>query len=191
MMKRTIVFAALLVIVSGLLPSESVAQTGSQPTGQKTLAATINVFVFPTQGQDSQQQSKDEAECYNWAVGNTGTDPFDLAKQAEQNKQQADKAKEDAKKTGQGAGAQGAVRGAAAGALIGEIANDDAGKGAAYGAAAGMIRGRRKGRQAKQQAEQQAGQQAQQAKAATEQSMGNFKKAFSVCLEAKSYMVKF
>ena len=40
-------------------------------------------------------------------------------------------------------------------------------------------------------AKAQAEQQAQQAKAATEEQLTNFKKAFSVCLEAKKYMVKF
>ncbi len=84
-----------------------------------------------------------------------------------------------------------AVRGAAAGALIGEIASDDAGKGAAYGAAVGMIRGRRKARSARQEAEEAAEQQGQQAQEATAEKLGNFKKAFSVCLEAKDYMVKF
>ena len=34
-------------------------------------------------------------------------------------------------------------------------------------------------------------QQGQQKVAATEEQLNNFKKAFSVCLEAKSYMVKF
>ena len=38
------------------------------------------------------------------------------------------------------------------------------------------------------QAAEQQGQQAQQA---TAEQLGNFKKAFSVCLEAKSYLVKF
>ena len=55
---------------------------------QKTLAATINVFVFPAKGQPPEQQSQDEVECYNWAVQNTGSDPFELQKQAEKQKQQ-------------------------------------------------------------------------------------------------------
>ena len=33
--------------------------------------------------------------------------------------------------------------------------------------------------------------QAEQRKVATEQQLANFKKAFSVCLEAKEYMVKY
>jgi hypothetical protein len=157
----------------------------------KSLASTMDVYVFPTEGQDSAKQSTDEAECYEWAVSNAGVDPFDLGKQEESNEQQAQAEKEAAKSAGQGSGARGAVRGAAAGALIGEIANDDASEGAAWGAAAGAIRGRRMGREAQAQAQQQAAAQAEQREQATEEQMANFKKAFSVCLEAKSYMVKY
>ena len=156
---------------------------------QKSLSSTMNVFVFPNEGQDSSQQSKDEAECYQWAVQNTGTDPFDLQKQAQQQQQQGDQAQQQAAQTGQGAGATGAVKGAAGGALIGAIAGD-AGKGAAIGATAGLVGGRRQGRRAQQQAVSSADQQSTQAQAATAEQLTNFKKAFSVCLEAKDYMVK-
>ena len=157
----------------------------------KSLSSTMEVFVFPEEGQDTSQQSKDEAECYEWAVGNAGVDPFDLSKQKEANQQQAQAEQQAAKDAGQGSGARGALRGAAAGALIGEIANDDASEGAAWGAAAGAVRGRRMGREAQAQAQQQAASQAEQREEATEQQMANFKKAFSVCLEAKDYMVKY
>jgi hypothetical protein len=157
----------------------------------QSLGSTMDVFIFPSEGQDSSQQSKDEAECYEWAVSNTGSDPFDLAKQADADEQQAQAEQQAAEQAGTGAGARGAVRGAAAGALIGEIANDDASEGAAWGAAAGVVRGRRQGRQAQQQAEQQAAANADQREDATEEQLGNFKKAFSVCLEAKEYMVKY
>ena len=159
--------------------------------GGSTLASTMDVYVFPTEGQESDQQSQDEVACYEWAVTNSGADPFDLTKQSEAQAAQTEQAKAQAEQVGQGAGAQGAVRGAAAGAIIGEIADDDAGKGAAYGAAAGAIRGRRKGRAAQEQAKQQAEAQGESQQAATEEQMGNFKKAFSVCLEAKDYMVKY
>jgi len=161
------------------------------PPAGKTLAATMDVYVFPTQGQTPDVQSQDEAGCYNWAVQNVGTDPFELSKQSAAQAQQTEQAKQQAAQAGKGAGASGAVRGAAAGALIGEIASDDPGAGAAYGAAAGMIRGRRKSRSAQKQATAAAEQQGQQAQAATAEQLANFKKAFSVCLEAKEYMVKF
>jgi len=176
-----------------LAASLAAAQTPpvAPASGQKTLAATMNVYVFPTAGETPAQQSTDEAACYQWAVQNTGTDPFQLQKQSQQQQAQAQQAQQQAAQTGQGAGASGAVKGAAAGALIGEIASDDAGKGAAYGAAAGMIAGRRKGKEAQQQASAQAQQQGQQTQAATAQQLDGFKKAFSVCLEAKKYMVKY
>jgi len=187
-MKRTI-SAALLSLVL-LLPGLELRAQG-EPSGQKTLAATMNVYVFPTKGQDAAKQSEDEAACYNWAVQNTGSDPFNLAKQADANKAKTEQQKQQAAQAGQGAGAAGAVKGAAVGALIGEIASDDAGKGAAYGAAAGLIAGRRARHRAQEQATAQAEQQGQQAQAATAEQLENFKKAFSVCLEAKDYMVKF
>jgi len=185
-MKRITSIAVLLLLAGTLV----VAQSEGTAT-QKTLAATMDVYVFPTEGQAADQQSKEEAECYNWAVGNTGTDPFQLAKQAQQQQGQADAAQAQVDQAGKGAGAKGAVGGAAAGALIGEIANDDAGKGAAYGAAAGAIVARRRTRQAKSEASADIEQQSQQAQAATGEQLENFKKAFSVCLEAKKYLVKF
>jgi hypothetical protein len=175
----------LFLIISALvLPVAASAQTQS-------LGSTMDVFVFPAEGQDSAQQSKDEAECYEWAAGNTGTDPFELSKKAQADEQQAQAEQQAAKQAGQGSGARGAVRGAAAGALIGEIANDDASEGAAWGAAAGVVRGRRQGRAAQQGVQQQAAAQSEQREQATEQQLANFKNAFSVCLEAKEYMVKY
>ena len=163
----------------------------SAQESSQTLAATMDVFVVPSEGQDSSQQSKDEASCYEWAVGNTGSDPFTLAKQDQSDQQQAQAEKEAAKQAGQGSAARGAVRGAAAGALIGEIADDDAGKGAAWGAAAGMVRGRRQGYAQQQEAQQQAEGRAEERESLTAEQLANFKKAFSVCLEANDYMVKY
>jgi hypothetical protein len=188
-MKRLVVAS---VFVALAVPDLVLAQTTAvQPAGGKTLAATMNVYVFPNNAQDAAQQSKDESECYSWAVQNTGNDPFALQKQSQQQQQQTQQAKEQAKQVGAGAGAGGAVKGAAVGALIGEVANDDAGKGAAYGAAAGAVAGRRRARAGQAEATKQAEAQGQQAQQATAEQLQNFKKAFSVCLEAKKYMVKY
>jgi hypothetical protein len=180
-----------LMVVAGTA-GLCLAQTPAAPPagGQKTLAATMNVQVFPSNGQAADQQSKEEAECYNWAVGNTGTDPFELSKQAQQQQQDAEKAKQQAQQAGKGAGAGGAVKGAAAGAVVGGITGD-AGKGAAIGAGAGVVAGRRKGKEAQKQASANVDQKAAQANQATQAQMDNFKKAFSACLEAKKYLVKF
>jgi len=181
---------ALGLMAIAAATSAAHAQTAA-PAGEKSLASTLNVYVFPNAGQASAQQSKDEGECYNWAVQNTGSDPFAVAKQQEQQQQQTAQQTEQAKQAGKGTGAKGALGGAAAGALIGEIASDDAGKGAAIGAGVGLIAGRAKARKQQEAATQQAQQQGQAASQASAGQIDNFKKAFSVCLEAKKYMVKY
>jgi uncharacterized protein YcfJ len=188
-MKRIVILSVTLTLVLACLAT---AQSPvNEPTGQKTLAATMNVYAFPAEGQAADQQNKDEAECYTWAVNNIGTDPFQLAKQAEQQQQQAQAAKGEVSQAGKGSAAKGALVGAAGGALIGEIASDDAGRGAAIGAVVGGLGGRRVRRQKQNQATGQIDQQAAQQQAATAQQVEDFKKAFSVCLEAKDYLVKF
>jgi hypothetical protein len=188
-MRRIITIAGTACLATGLALAETAPVAA--PTGQKTLAATMNVHAFPTKGQTPEQQSQDEAACYDYAKTNTGTDPFELKKQADQAAAQTEQAKAQAGQATRGAGAKGAVKGAAAGAVVGEIADDDAGEGAAVGAAAGAVAARRKARKAGAQAEQQAEQAKAQTQQATAEQLTNFKKAFSVCLEAKNYMVKY
>ena len=72
-----------------------------------------------------------------------------------------------------------------------ETRSGDAGESAACGAAAVGIASRRRARSANHQAEEQAKQQAAAANQAMEEQIVNFKKAFSVCLESKEYMVKY
>ncbi|HEX6994768.1 MAG TPA: hypothetical protein VF339_11555 [Gammaproteobacteria bacterium] len=181
-MKSSIVAGILALATS--IPIQAVAQ-------DQSLASTIDVYVFPTEGQDGRQQSTDEAACYEWAVSNTGSDPFDLAKQQHANAQQSQAELEAAQEVGRGAGAGGFVGGAAAGALIGEIANDDAAEGAAWGAGLGAIASRRAGKHAREQAAAETTRQAESRETSTAEQVENFKKAFSVCLEAKKYLVKY
>ncbi len=153
----------------------------------QTLGATVGMHVFPADGQDSVQQSKDEAECYDWAVTNSGSDPFELQREQDARDQQTDEqlaAAEGAQRGG------GAVRGAAAGAVVGELAGNDVGHSAAVGAAIGAVGNRRRNRSAQQQAAQ-VEQQAAGATQATEEQIEHFKKAFSACLEAKDYVAKY
>jgi len=185
-MRNVLLFGVLLA-----MPWNALADEPSKAPTPQSLASTLGVYVFPTKGQDASQQSEDEASCYQWAVSNTGNDPFAVQKQQQADAQQAAANQQAAAQVGQGAGAAGAVGGAAAGALIGEIASDDPGKGAAWGAAIGLVRGRRMKREAQEQASQQASAQAQQQQALTQEQLQDFDKAFSVCLEAKDYMVKF
>lgn len=181
----------IALTLMAIAAATSAAHAQTAPAGEKSLASTLNVYVFPNAGQAAAQQSKDEGECYNWAVQNTGSDPFAVAKQQEAQQQQTAQQTEQAKQAGKGTGAKGALGGAAAGALIGEIASDDAGKGAAIGAGVGLVAGRAKSRRQKEEATAQAEQQGQAAAQASGAQIDNFKKAFSVCLEAKKYMVKY
>jgi hypothetical protein len=181
----TLTLAAALVF--GNAPAQSPAI--APPTGQKTLAATLNVYAFPGAGQTSTQQSVDESQCYNWAVQETGNDPFALDKQAAEQQRLAEQQRQQAQQASAGAGVKGAVGGAAGGAVIGAIAGD-AGKGAAIGAGVGAVANRARARSKAQQAQQQAQQNDAAAKAAAAQ-VGEFRKAFSACLEANKYTVKF
>jgi uncharacterized protein YcfJ len=173
---KKIVFAAIAIVLAVQLPTRAQTQ-------QKSVGASIGVYVFPAAGQTAQVQSQDEAACYQWAIQNTGIDPAQVSQQAQQQAQ----APPQTAGAPSGSGVRGAARGAAGGALIGGIAGD-AGKGAAIGAATGAVAGRHRGRQAQEQAQQQQAQSAQQGSAAQ---MDAFRKAFSACIEGKKYTVKF
>ncbi len=133
--------------------------------------ALAQQFVYPAKGQSTQQQQKDEGECYTWAVKQSGFDP---AKPPPQ--QQA--AKTTATGTTPGAG----VRGAAGGALVGAVAGD-AGAGAAAGAVVARSQSRRQNAATAQQ-------QQQQQQASTTQQQAAFGKARAACLEGRGYTVK-
>jgi hypothetical protein len=57
--------AAACCSVQAQSPAPATAPPVGSPTGQKSLAATLNVSVFPSAGQTSGRQSKDEGDCYN------------------------------------------------------------------------------------------------------------------------------
>ena len=140
------------------------AKAQDQPA---SLGSSINkkleIYVFPAQGQDEEQTMKDENECYQWAVQQSGVDPLNLPDvQVEQVETGPD-----------GSAVRGAARGAAAGAAIGAVA--------------GGVRGRRASRAGRAMQ-----QQANEATAAQSKAdmIDNFKRAYSVCLEGKGYTVK-
>ncbi|HEY4230554.1 MAG TPA: glycine zipper domain-containing protein [Thermoanaerobaculia bacterium] len=175
--KSILLAAALGLLVVALQPSSD-AQAQS-----KSLAASIGVQVFPSAGQASSVQSQDEAACYQWAVKNTGVDPFQAQKQAQE---KSAAAQQQTANANAGAGMGGAAKGAAGGALIGAIAGD-AGKGAAIGAATGFVAGRARKRHNDAQAEEYT----QNVNNATAAQIDSFKKAFSACLEGKHYIAKY
>lgn len=143
-------------------------------------AIASDFFVYPTKGQNKEQQSKDESECYTWSVSQTNFDPKKPTQESVPAQQQ---------QTTQGGAVQGAARGAALGAIGGAIAGD-AGKGAAIGAATGGVgSGLRNRRQQHQQEQAQQDREAQQ-KAELQQQQSAFNRAYSACLEGRGYTVK-
>src|SRR5437016_11115677 len=197
----TLCFASPLLAQS---PSASGA-TSAPPATQQSQAASspaqsIGMFAYPKKEQTADQQLKDENECFASAKQQTGIDPQapPPATKTEEQKKAEQQAAADNAKQAKGGRARGAARGAAGGAAIGAIADDEAGKGAGAGAVAGTMRGGRQQRKAnaasKQQAAQKTAQQQQQeeaqAKAAQQQNLDSFKRAFSACMDARGYSVK-
>jgi hypothetical protein len=150
-------------------------QTPSGTTGS-SFAKSLGIYIFPAKNQSPEVQSKDDADCYRWAVEQSGVDPLNPTKVEAK---QVDTAPD-------GSAIVGATRGAAAGVAIGAIAGD-AGKGAAIGAVAGGLSGRRAKAIGDAQQQQKNNQAAAQQQAAMSES---FKKAYSVCMEGKGYTVK-
>jgi hypothetical protein len=126
--------------------------------------------VYPAQNQSPEQQAKDEAECQQWAINESGYDPAHPPVPAQA---------QAAPVTGSGA----RLRGAAGGAIIAGATGGDAGQGAAAGAVAGGVVRRNKNRQAAAQANQAAEQQVQAGEAA-------FVNARTACLQGRGYSVK-
>ncbi len=81
-MKETAMHRTILIAIPIALAWASSAPAQPPPAGPKTLAATMNVYVFPGGGQPQEVQNRHEAECYAWAVNTTKVDAFQLQKQA-------------------------------------------------------------------------------------------------------------
>jgi hypothetical protein len=128
-------------------------------------------YVFPKEGQSPEQQQRDDYQCHQWAVQQSGYDPTRPPPPPQ------------AAPVDTGAEvSKGVVKGGLLGAGIGAIAGD-AGKGAAAGAIFGGLRG---GVQADRQKTAQASQQAAYSAGGSEQYM----RAKAACLEGRGYVVK-
>ncbi len=160
-------------------------QAASPPYHGKTLAASAGILAYPNRGQTPEQQTIDEATCYNWSKQQSGFDPMAAAAPAAQ--PQAAQAKQPP--VDHTAVVQGTARGAAAGAAIGAIAGN-AGKGAAIGATTGLIAKGRQSRMAQSQQKEQSAQQASTAQAGQQQLADTFKRGMMACLESRGYTVK-
>lgn len=149
------------------------------------------MYAYPKAGQSPEQQAKDQSECHQWAVQQTGFDPNQMAAQP-----QAGYAPPPSQpgvfgrgEYGQGGMVGDAGRGAALGAIGGAIAGD-AGEGAAIGAVAGALFGGIK--RSNRQYEQQQWQQQQQQQMAQQQAQGMqaYQRAFAACMSGRNYQVQ-
>lgn len=160
-----------------LVVSLTAALGWSAPSAAQTLASSMGIFIYPTESQTPDQQSRDDYECFGFAKTQSGYDPMNPPQITAQAPDQGPS----------GARVAGAARGAAGGAVIGAIAGDT-GKGAAYGATLGAMSGGRADRQRRAQQSQQAEQSAQQQMANMQLT---FKNAYGACIEARGYSVKY
>jgi hypothetical protein len=172
-MKRMVTGVFALLLAGNLAGSSSAtAQTSSPPI--KGMASTVGLYVYPKNGQSANKQLTDESQCYSNAKTQTGYDPNATTT--------APPAKKDDQKSGDKSVAQGAVRGA----VISGATGGDPAAGARRGAILGGVKAKRKDKQETEQADKQA----DAAKTASQQSLDNFKRSISACLDARGYSVK-
>src|ERR1700744_1179909 len=170
MNRRVTSISALLLM--GNLASSAKAQSNPPPI--KGMASTVGLYVYPKNGQSGSKQLTDESQCYSNAKTQTGYDPNATTT--------APPAKKDDQKSGDKSVAQGAVRGA----VISGAPGGAPAAGARRGAILGGVKAKRKDKQETEQAEKQA----DAAKTASQQSLDNFKRSISACLDARGYSVK-
>ena len=136
--------------------------------------AAAEPVAYPTKGQSSDQQNRDEYECHESAQKETGVDPVALA-------EQTTAPSSSGSKSGLGSGASGAGLGAIRGA-----ADGDAGAGALHGAGMGrliaVVRSRR------QMEKQQDAASAQSADVRSK--LDKYDQSYSTCLTGRGYTVK-
>ena len=164
-MRRMVMAACAL-----FLAANAGAQTNPAPV--KGMASTVGLYVYPKNHQTGHQQLTDESQCYSNAKKQTGYDP-NATKTA---------AKTDDKKSGDKPVAKGAMRGA----VISGATGGDAVAGARRGAMLGSIKAKREDKKDSEQADKKA----DAAKTASQQSLDNFKRSLSACLDSRGYSVK-
>ncbi len=138
-----------------------------------------SMYIYPAKGQSPQQEQRDKADCYTWAVQQSGFNPANP---------QVRTGPPPAPSAPQGGLARGAAGGAALGAVGGAIGGD-AGKGAAIGAATGALFGGMRRRRWEEQQQYQQNAYMEQRQAALNQGRGNFNRAFATCMTGRGYRV--
>jgi hypothetical protein len=137
------------------------------------LATAQDLYVYPKNGQDKDQQENDEFACYRYGRDETGFDPMAVPTATEAPPEQ------------KGSVLGGAARGALLGAAVGAVGGD-AKKGAGYGAAGGgVMGGMRKNSSQKKQKQWEQEQSQNYAN-----NRNNYNRAYAACLEGRGYTVR-
>jgi outer membrane lipoprotein SlyB len=72
------IFLLLLIIpvINACHPRyNQVVEEPAKTKVNESASAMTQVYFYPAKGQSTQQQSRDQYECYNWAISQTGFDP--------------------------------------------------------------------------------------------------------------------
>ena len=76
MTKKTFYLVFLMILgFSQAAISQDAASPALPDTSKMTynqISQQMGLYVFPSKGQSKQQQKKDEFDCYNWAVEQSG-----------------------------------------------------------------------------------------------------------------------
>jgi outer membrane lipoprotein SlyB len=150
---------------------------------RRTVAVPVSpaprIFAYPARGQSAEQQDRDQYECHNWAVQQTGVDPSRANGYAQVQVQSAPPP---------GAGtAVGAIGGAIIGSILGGPRN--AGFGALFGGATGAIVGSASDANAQAEAAHQNNGQINRALADERSRADAYRRAIGACLEGRGYTV--
>ena len=193
---RILIPMAGLALFAGCVQQQRRREPMPQPVERAATAAppsaaaaappqTPDVYFYPKQGQDPQQQSRDRYECYLWARQQTGYDPSQFRPDSRSNVRVV-------AVPGPGhdtvaAGFTGAVLGAAV------SRPRDAGAGALIGAVAGAVIGAASDESRQRQADaEQARIDAAQAHrtAQSDAVIQSYRRALKACLEGRGYTVE-
>jgi hypothetical protein len=163
----------------------ALASLGALPVRerQQTLPPSTNPtqrVIYPSEGQNEQQQMADQLECYRWSVQQTSWDPY---KAYDELVQKGYAAKQSAQEA-QGGLVRGAAGGALIGLAVGAIAGN-AGKGAAIGAASGGLAGGMRSRRQVSQAQAQQ----QAALDAFNKQLETWDRNYVACMQGRKYVV--
>ena len=138
-------------------------------------ALAQDLVIYPSQGQDQEQQGADEYQCYGWSKDRSGFDPM-VAPRASTPPPR--------KQAPKGGLARGAVGGAVIGGIIG--GSSGAKKGAGAGAVLGGARRADQKRQQKRADDQWAQDQARQ----YNEGRSTYNRNFAACMEGRGYNVR-